>query len=234
MKLETGDDIKKAIAILDRERPNFRFYSSKLVTIALSDSNFTGAVKRRAPDQGSAEALIKELQADPKNALKLSGAESLQTRLQRSAEADAAMLRRVSQRLKEAAEKIKKASSGRAALRFAAADTFQFARVSFTTGGRPINPVKTVMVPDGGTVMVIIIAIAAIAYVVGYVSGRITNPDLVDDIAKCQENADAVLSGCESEANKLPAGFPFFLREAALALCYGEWLARQASCIVLG
>lgn len=235
MKLETGDHLKKAINILDRERPNLKLISSKLITIALSDSTFTSAVKKRAPDQKSAETLVKEIQADPKTVLKLEGAESLKTRIQRSAEADAATLRRVAERLKEAAEKIKKASQGRAAFGFGVADDLKLAWVSFSTEREPVNTAKTVMPIQVETVLVILIlSLVTFSFLAGYIQGRLTNHDLQDQIARCQEGADNSYLRCVSDASELPAGFPFFQREVAQALCYSEWLAVQALCIVAG
>ncbi|HLF83670.1 MAG TPA: hypothetical protein VI837_05790, partial [Blastocatellia bacterium] len=100
MKLETTEDVKRAIAILDRERPNLKLFFSKLVVMGLSDSTFSNAVKKKMPDKQAAESFLKGLQADHKAVLRLDGAESLATRLQRSAESDAAILRRAGERLK--------------------------------------------------------------------------------------------------------------------------------------
>lgn len=234
MKLETGDDLKNAIAILDRERPNLKLHRSKLITMGLSDSTFTGAVKKRAPELKSAEALLKEIQADPKTVLKLDGAESLKTRIQRAAEEDAATLRRVAERLKEAAERIKKASQGRAAA-LDAEPQVTFARVKFTTESQPVNATKTVTSPQVEIVLgALILSFVVVAYVSGYIQGRVTNTDIKDDIAECQEMVDSRYSTCVSAAGDLRSGFPLFIKEAAIALCYSEWLGLQALCIVAG
>jgi hypothetical protein len=234
MKLETGDDLKKAIAILDRERPNLKLHRSKLITIGLSDSTFTGAIKKRAPEHKSAEALLKEIQADPKTVFKLEGAESLKTRIQRSAEADAATLRRVAERLKEAAEKIKKASQERAIFGFGVADNLKLARVNFSTEREPVTATKTASPPQTEILAALIITFVVVSFLAGYIQGRLTNHDLQDQVVRCQEGADHSYSSCVSDASDLPSGFPFFEREVAQALCYSEWLAVQSLCIVAG
>src|SRR5262245_58865647 len=70
LKLENPDELKKAIAIVNREGPNLRFSRSKLVVVGLSDSTFINAVKKRSPDKAAAEALIREVSADPKAVLR--------------------------------------------------------------------------------------------------------------------------------------------------------------------
>ena len=110
LKLDTPNDLKQALAIFDRARPGLKFFSSKLVVIAISDSAFSGAVKKKASSKLAAEAFLEELKADPKVVSRLDGAATLTTRLQQTAQADAAILRRVAERLKDAAERIKNTS----------------------------------------------------------------------------------------------------------------------------
>ena len=98
MRLENPDEMKKALAILDREGPNLKFQRSKLIVLGLGDSTFAASVKKAAPDKAAAETLIKEVNADPQAVLKLNGAQPLVTKLGQSTEADAATLRRVSER----------------------------------------------------------------------------------------------------------------------------------------
>jgi hypothetical protein len=235
MKLDTGEDLKRALAILDRERRNLKLHRSKLVAASLSDATLIAAVKKRATDQRSAESLIRELEADPKNVLKLAGADALRLRLQQSAEKDAATLRRVAQRLREVGEKLQKAGQGRAATRAAEPGELRFTRVSFSTEPEPTVSAEAKMVPDPGTVVLIIIATAVVCAVIGYVAGRLTNYlDLEDDIAECQEGAERIYARCLAGTENLPSGFPFFLKEAATALCYSEWLGLQALCMVAG
>jgi hypothetical protein len=107
MKLATVGDLKKAIDIVNREHPNLRFRFSKLIVLAISDPTFSSAVKARtAAGSQAAEAFLREIQADPKTILRLTGAEPLKTRLQRTDEANAATLRRTADRFKAIAKKL--------------------------------------------------------------------------------------------------------------------------------
>lgn len=233
MKLDTGDDLKKALSILDRERANLKFQRSKLVSTALDDSTLIGAVKKRATDQKSAEALIRELEADPRTVLKLEGADALRIRLQRSAEADATVLRSVAERLKAVADKLTKASQGRASTDhdFTSHD-WKISKVNFWS--QPAPP-ETLFVFEPGTIILLIIITGVACAVIGYVAGRMSNYlDLRDDIEECQGDADRRLEACLKNSADLPSGFPFFQKEAATALCYSEWLARHAGCLVAG
>jgi hypothetical protein len=108
MKLATVGDLKKALDIVNREHPNLRFRFSKLIVLTISDPTFSSSVKARtAGGSQAAEAFLREIQADPKTILRLTGAEPLKTRLQRTDEADAAALRRTADRFKAIARKLK-------------------------------------------------------------------------------------------------------------------------------
>lgn len=233
MKLDTGDELKKALSILDREQPNLKFQRSKLVTTALSDSTLIGAVKKRATDQKSAEALVRELEADPQAVLKLEGAGALRTRLQRSAESDAGVLRAVAERLKAISDKLKQASQGRASTDHnSTTNGWGIAKVKFLS---PPAHNDTMVVPDPGTIILCIVITAVACAVIGFVAGRLTNYlDLRDDIEECQGDVERRLETCLNNSANLPSGFPFFQKEAATALCYSEWLARHAGCLVAG
>lgn len=112
MKLTTVGELKKAIDIVNREHPNLRFRFSKLIVLAISDPTFSSAVKaRKAAGSQAAEAFLKEIQAGPKNILRLTGAEPLKTRLQRTDEANAATLRRTADRFKAIAKKLGNAAT---------------------------------------------------------------------------------------------------------------------------
>lgn len=112
MTLENPDVLKSALAILDREGPNLRFHGSQLIVLGLNDYTFTASVKKASPDKASAEALIKQVRANPKAVLKLDGAQLLAMRLRQSTEADVATLRRVAGRFKDAASKFERSAKG--------------------------------------------------------------------------------------------------------------------------
>jgi hypothetical protein len=242
MKLDTGEDLKKAIAILDRERQNLKFHRSKLIVLALGDSAFTSAVKKKVSDKPAAEAFASELTADRKAVLKLEGAESLKTRLQRSAESDAATLRRVAERLREAAERIKKAGQKSAAPGLGVAGEFRVVRAGFSEATEPvdahhalamtpqrrgnINPFARVLLD------VVLITSRTVQQAIADLFRPFEEEDL-DQVAACQTEADAGLSTCLSEANRLPSGPLFFQREVQTAFCYERWALEWAACLAL-
>jgi hypothetical protein len=241
MTLGTGDDLKKAFAILDRERPNLKFHRSKLVVLGLNDSTYTSALKKKVPDKRAAEAFAKEVAADRKALLKLEGAESLVTRMRRSVEADAATLRRIADRLKEAAEKIKKAGQGRTSPSEGAADGFKLVRAGFSEAAQPTAaPDLLLMSSQGGPaelLLVVLLAYAVLLVVTLYGVAiasffNIGTKEDEDAVASCQVKADDGYLRCVSAASDLPSGFPFFQREAATALCYADWLRNQSGCLL--
>lgn len=238
MKLETGEDLKKALAILDRERPSLKLHFSKLVVLGLSDSTFSSAVKKRASDERAAEAFAKELEADRKTILKLDGAEALKARIQRSAESDAAVLRRAGERLKEASEKLKRAGQRGAAPGLGVRDEFRVIRAAFDRAPAPMNAHHTLSMAlqRRGLNPAIRVLLIILRTELGQRFVDVIRPleqEDVDEVAACQGEADARYLTCVAEANRLPSGFPFFEREVAQGLCYSKWLAEQADCLLL-
>jgi len=234
MKLETADDFKKAFAILDRERGNLKLHFSKLVVLAISDSTFSSAVKKKVPDERAAEAFAKELKADLNAVLKLEGAGSLKTRMERRAEADAAVLRRAGEHLKKAGERIKKAGQKSAAPGGGETGEFRVIRASFRGATLPLTAPSSVVF---GPLIVIAISYAVGLFYPSVVVGISLIQNLFTEqgqnqVAACQQRADDSYRSCESEAQDLPSGLPFFIREAALALCYGTWLIASGECLL--
>ena len=251
MKLETGDDLKRAIAILDRERPNLKFHRSKLVVLVLGDSIFMNAVKKKAPDKQTAEAFAKELNANRQAIFKLDGAESLKTRIRGSVESDAATLRRAGGKLKEAAQKLKKAGQGGTAPNLGANREFKVIRASFSQAEQPLAANDSLITTPQDQVsrdfpriketppenIAIALVLAAAVYIVGFVGLAVW--ELIVDLgsetsqeAECQKKADEDYTKCVAAASALPSGFPLFLREAATGLCYAAWLLAQAECLL--
>lgn len=237
MKLDTADDLTKAVAIVEREQVNLKLRFSKFVVTGLSDSTFSSAVKKKLPDKQAADAFAKELKADRKAILKLDGAEALKARIERNAQADAAVLRRAGERLKEAAERIKKAAQGNAGSSGMPAEEFKVIRASFSIrdevavapGPRGMSPAEPVSVS-----IIVAVAISAsllAGFALGYVQHDVTT--VQDEETKCLEKADDSYSSCRSAANELPRGFPLFLRETARALCIAKWLLDTAACHLL-
>lgn len=238
MKLDTPGDLAKAVAILDRERPNLKFHRSKFVVIGLSDSNFISSVRRKLPNKQVAETFAAQLAADSKLALTVDGAEALGTRIRRSIDSDAATLRRAADRLREAAARFKRARITPAP---GTTDDFKVLKAGFSEASRSIAVSETTALPaiDPLTVVLIVAVVIAYAGVIYYglrwygpAIGIGTEEDK-DQVADCQNATDTRYNQCVAEAQDLPSGLPFFVREVAAAACYADWLARQAGCLAL-
>jgi hypothetical protein len=129
MKLDSADGLKQANAIVERERPNLKFFRSKLIAMAMGDATFASAVKKAAANEKAAEEFLKRLIADRKVVLNLDGAKSLQTRIARSIEQDSTTLRQAGERLKAAAEAFKPGSQPDEARNSESANGFTFIKV---------------------------------------------------------------------------------------------------------
>lgn len=238
MKLDTPGDLAKAVAILDSERPNLRFHRSKFVVIGLSDSTFVSSVRRKLPNKQAAETFAAQLAADSKLALTVDGAEALKTRIRRSIDSDAATLRRAAERLRDAAAKFKKARITPAP---GATDEFKVLKAGFSDSPRSVALSETSALPAIDPLSVVVIVVVVIAYAgIIYYGLRWYGPTIgigteedKDQVADCQNATDTRYNQCVAEARDLPSGFPFFVREVAVAACYADWLARQAGCLTL-
>lgn len=236
MKLDTADGLKQAIAIVDRERPNLKLYRSKLVAMALSDSTFVRAVKKVAVNESAAETFLKSLIADRKVVLNLEGAKSLQTRLERSIERDAATLSQAGERLKAAADSFKPTSQLREAPDSRSHDGYTLVRVR-ADETRPFgSPVSSVLLPVDPVTIIAGVALAAALVVVGvFAATAIRNlynstftEEGRDRVAECQKQADDRLEACVAAANK--QFFPFNV--PLLAACSAQWLLSQSKCLI--
>ncbi len=236
MRLDTPDDLAKAVAVAERELPNFKLRFSKFVVTGLSDSAFAAVVKKRISDKKAAEAFKKELNADRSALLKLDGAEALRTRIVRSAEADAALLNRVGQRLKEAAEKIKTAASGNAGLRSWPIKEDEIVNARFVV----IEPPESIGLPasialeplSASAAVAIAVTVSLLAgFVIGYVTNDLST--VQDEEEACLQKAEDDYNSCMRAAAGLPGGFPFFLRESARAICLSKVFLDESACHLL-
>ncbi len=248
IKLDSLADLKQAVAIFDREHEGLKFLLSEFFVIAIGDSTFNSALKRKVTDQKSAEAFGKELGRDPNSILNLGGAGALKTRLLQTASTDGAILRKVAERLKLAAEKLKRTSGSLNDTQ--SPNRLRPIPVSFSAPGpdreMTIPPAKT----DLTAVVVTTLIVAAIftplgpAVVAGAVvlSGPIslaivaglaayTVEKLIenygnqhaDAIANCEDAANARLQTCEASATGL-------LAPLIKAVCIAQWLLEVADC----
>jgi hypothetical protein len=233
MKLDTPDDLKQALAILEREGPNLKFHRSKLTVLCLNETTFSSAIKKRSPDKQTAEALIKELSADPKAVLKLEGAEALKTRMEQSTQTDAATLRRVAERLKEAAGKIKRTSQGRVPPGFATSDEFKLVQAGFSASKQPETALYAAVMPqDPATIFVIIVAVvfyAEVAVIGVSILKNVSTEEGRDRVAECLEVVNDRRVRCVTAARNQP--FPVNI--GAEAECDSVWLFTSADCLIL-
>lgn len=230
-KLETADDLTRAVATIERARPDLRLLLSKLVAAALADQTFTAAVKRRAADKRSAEALVKELSSDRNAVLKLAGAEQLKTRLLSSTQKDSAALKRSGARLKEAAERIRKSSDRGAAGGHGGAVGFAFVKAGFVNAAppEPEPPAAASAPQDPATIGLVVFAIVIAVDVVLIAAAVIKNASTEegrDATAECLERADRRLARCRDAARNA------FIPAIANAACFADWLLASGDCFI--
>ncbi len=245
MRLDTVEDIKKALDILKRERPNLKFHRSKLVTLGLSDTTFANGVKKRAFDKQAAEAFAKELAADRKRVLKIDGADSLGTRLRRSDESDAAVLRQAAEKLKAASERLKKTAQKHTAPGGYSTTDFKPVKATFHTEesmdaneslrsawqGRAKTDFEFT---EDHTIALAVTAVVLITVVVGAALIRnIFTDEGRDAIEECLKENDDRRERCIADLGNLTyldLLNPFFV--AAIALCETDWMVRAAACLL--
>ncbi len=235
MTLDTSDQLKRALDILDRERSNLKLHRSMLIVMAISDATFSSGIKKKAPDKKAAEALVKELSANPRSVLKFEGAESLKTRMQRRVQADATIMARAAERLKEASERITKTSAST----WPSSETnsaIAMVRASFRMSNQPLetgnSPESSAQVEVAlFTIVVALFAatvIIAFAALFGEVVGRIFRVDNEEALAECQRETDERYSACVTRADREP--FPINI--AKRAICGIGWLSSHKDCLL--
>jgi hypothetical protein len=235
MTLNTPDQLKHALDILDRERTNLELHRSMLIVMAISDATFSRGIRKRAPDKKAAEALVKDLSANPRAVFKFEGAESLKARMQRRVQADAAVMTRAAERLKEAADRITKtrvnASPG-----LETRDDFSIVRAGFNSKNQLIDARESSESPVQVEVAIftIVVALFAATVIIGFaalfgeVVGRFFRVDNEEELAKCQKETDESYSACVARADREP--FPINI--AKRAICGIGWLSRHKDCLL--
>ncbi len=231
MKLATPDDLKQALAILDRARPNLKLYSSKLILMALTDSTFTNALRKRGQDRQAAEAFLKEVNTNHSLILKLDGVESLKTRMQQVAHTDAATLQKTADALKEAVQRLRKPAQARVGRDFKTADEFTFGLARWTAepAGSAIRAQDPISI--GFLILASVILAAGVTFfaaLFGVAIGKLIDTQDKDALADCQRDADRDYNDCVTHANQ--QFFPINVLE--VAACYASWLGRQKDCLL--
>ncbi len=213
-KIDTSEDLKAAVTIVERERPNLKFFRSKQVVLALGNSTFSSAVKRKMPTREAATTLITSFTADRNKVSTIGGIDDLRSQLKSSADADAAVLRRASEKLKTAAAKFKSAKI------LNRDSEHQFSKANFTS----LEETSTYTpLPELTTILVIVYFAIVLIGVASYgaaVAGNASSEEGRDAVAECQERADNNYARCAANAG-------FFER----VVCVTVLLAEQALCL---
>jgi hypothetical protein len=228
MKLETPDDLKAALAIVERESGNVTLLLSKLVAMGLADSTVVAAVKKKGPTAKEAEAFLKAIIADPQKALELEGASALSTRMRSAIASSTDTLRRAGARLREAADKIK----ARGSTRSEGGNEMRVVRASYSVAtGASAGP--SVFATDPMTVIfaalvifyAVVFAVAFIAWL-GQVIKNAATPEGQTRVERCLADERAWRDRCRADARQQP--WPLDI--AALAACEAAWLVKIAAC----
>ncbi|MDQ3819297.1 MAG: hypothetical protein M3362_16695 [Acidobacteriota bacterium] len=237
MKLENPDELKKALAIIGREKPNLQLQRSKLMAMGLEDSTFRDSVKKATPNKETAEALVKELKADPKAVLKLNGAQALATKLEQTARADLATVQRTAERLKAVSEKFKKSGALKSQERFENLDTKLITvgyrtdnEASGTLNNYPTPPTQAEIAFAAFEIIVIVVLIAftiiALVSMFSFLVAAYEASSGDKKAADCLDAAERKLETCDADASRLFPPYNIF----ASAGCWSRWLLDSAGC----
>lgn len=214
MRLETQDDLKAALSIVERQRPNLKFFRSQLVVTALSNSTFSAAAKRKMPTKEAAITFLTSLN-DRNKVTTIAGFDQVKTQMKTRTETDAAVLRRASDRLKTAGERLKAAEHH-------SRSAFFPSRVSLSGSNENSSPTAA---QDPLTFIlflaVISVAVIAVAAFGSGVANSVTDEGR-DAVADCQDRADQNYSQCVAAST-------LFTGRIA---CAATLLAEQALCLI--
>lgn len=219
MKLSTPEELKKANDIVAKQIRNLKFGRSKLISLGLADGVFVEAVKAKAKDEKSAEAFVLELGKDPSSILKLAGAESLKSRVERALETDNTLLKNVAQKLKRSAEEVKSTLKQHHAKNYSPV-RYDWRLDLLIYVAFVVNPVVAAVIAANVIPVVIVASLAArLATNIGTEEGQ-------NKVAACMDGIDKQYQNCLAAAAQLPLGFSV----AAAAVCYADWLLDAAAC----
>lgn len=248
MSLSTPEQLKTANAIVAKHRQNLRYANSKLLVLGLNDLTFTNSVKASIKDESAFESFLKEVNSDPNAVLKFTGAQTLKSRFASSIDADKSLLRKVAERLKQAASDIQSKYK-------------QHHRPSINAIGPVDNAIETALAPNIQRAVAEIANLAVIAttivaatlvcagcvvlfsnYVVGQLAvvgsvgvalrvfDLIVSEDSRNSLADCLNEIEALRETCHQQA----AAQPFPLNLGAAAVCEADYLLRAADCLLWG
>lgn len=213
MKLETTDDLKAALNIVQQQRQNLKLFRSKLIVLALSNSTFSTAVKRKIPTKDAATAFISSLSADKTKLTTVNGFDDVKTQITNAATTDAAVLRRASDRLKTAADRLKAAQG------VDSSSDLRMVRASFS----PIEESPAVPTLQDPLTFALFLGYVAVVVIIVVAFGSAAANNATDEgrdaVAECQERANANYDQCVATT--------LFGQLA----CAAKLLAEQALCL---
>lgn len=189
---------------------------------------FVVGVKKKMPDTTAAEAFSLELKADRKAILKVDGANSLNSRLDRAMEADTTTMRLAGQRLKEAADRIKRSQPQRSHHRSPNELVPAGFEASLTEASASIPLIVPLLIIGAMATASVVVVITLGEILVISFFAAFTKPTA--GTSECVEDLERRYEQCVALANIIPPPFNI----TPLAACDGERLLRIAGCVVTG
>jgi hypothetical protein len=241
INLSTLTNLKMTQDILEAQVPKLRFGRTKLLSIALGDSTFIGAVRAKVFDKRSAENFAFEL-AQQKEAINdLSGASALRNRISTEVSLEVMKLKKLAQLFKENAETLNKRAQlittvsvaiaiGTAAMSTAvvvailiaaamvAVPALTGALVSLAAGGANVA---------AGLAQTAVSA-TAVAIIAATASTAAAADQAQDKVAECADKADSKYKKCNSSAHDLIGP----LVGIALEECKAKWVFDAGECLL--
>jgi hypothetical protein len=210
MKLDTQEDLRAALTIVEQHRSNLKLFRSKLVVLGLGHATFSNAAKRKMPTREEATAFLTQVSADRTRLTTIQGFQDLQTQFKKSGET--AILNKASERLRTATQRLRAATH--------LEQPFSFVNATFSPRNKsPEAPVPQDPITIIAVAYVALVVIAVVSYGAGVVVNASTDEGR-DAVAECQDRADANYDRCVANAD-------FFTRLG----CALTLLGQQALCI---
>jgi hypothetical protein len=227
MPIENPEVLKRALAIIDRERSNLKFQASKLVTLTVNDYTFTTSFKRACPDKMTGAALLGRLRTNPNALLNLNGVQALKMRLAQRINEDVAVLRRVAERILAATKEVAPPAHEK----------------RIVSPGHGIPTTVRVDVPAAYDIIVVgidavshtfslVMAGGMVAMLAPWAEGAMYDAIFgvySAELMKCYLAADAIYEQCQFAATS--QRLPNREQERRCARCMSDLLTRAAACL---
>ena len=249
--LDTVDQIKAAVALVDRDRDALKLVPSRLAAIGLDDKTFRDAVLKKISDEKSAAAFGKALAADTKIVMSLDGANALQAKFVAQARSDEKALHAAAVAMKKATDKQRAATGKKEAASSASiADDVAVAAEQTVLGIVFLTPLVlgavSILCPPLGILLTLesagLLATAYSSFVAAFVVGaaagavallaifakNVATDSGRDAVAKCMHDADVALQACYKAAES-----SVFVPPVVADLeCDAQWAAQSGICLI--